>query len=64
MTPQVAELAKILKTAIEVEENGLATFTKFADQTQDENGKRMFLRLAQDEREHRAILEKQLKGLP
>jgi rubrerythrin len=58
-----ADLAKILKTAIEVEINGLNTFVKFAKETQDESGKRMFERLAQDEREHKAILEKQLKNL-
>ena len=58
-----ADLASILKTAIEVEINGLNTFTKFADQTQDASGKRMFQQLAKDEEEHRTILEKQLKTL-
>ena len=58
-----ADLAMILKTAIEVEINGLNTFNKFADQTQDEDGKRMFKRLADDEKEHKAILEKQLRNL-
>lgn len=58
-----ADMAKILKTAIEVEINGLNTFQRFAEQTQDEEGKRMFLRLAEDEKEHKAILEKQLKNL-
>lgn len=63
MTSNVQELAKILKTAIEVEENGLATFNRFAEQTVDEHGKRMFKRLAADELEHKDILEKQLKNL-
>lgn len=63
MSTPTTELAKILKTAIEVENNGLATFTLFAEQTQDENGQRMFRRLAADEFEHRSILEKQLKHL-
>jgi len=58
-----ADMATILKTAIEVEINGLNAFTKFANETQDEEGKRMFLRLAEDEKEHKAILEKQLKNL-
>lgn len=58
-----ADMAKILKTAIEVEINGLRTFQRFADQTQDEEGTRMFLRLAEDEKEHKEILEKQLKNL-
>lgn len=63
MSLQTAELMKILRTAIEVEEKGFATFTRFAEETQDEHGKRMFRRLAEDEKEHRAILEKQLKHL-
>lgn len=54
---------KILKTAIEVEDNGLTTFLKFARQTKDETGKNMFIRLAMDEHEHRLILEKQLNKL-
>lgn len=57
------ELVRILKSAIEVENNGYATFSKFAKQTQDENGRRIFERLAKDELEHRAILEKQLKAV-
>jgi len=63
MSTSTTELEKILKTAIEVENNGLSTFTLFAEQTQDENGKRMFRRLAADELEHRSILEKQLEHL-
>jgi rubrerythrin len=63
MTSQTTELASILKTAIKVEENGRATFMRFADQTGDEHGKRIFQRLAQDELEHKDILEKQLKSL-
>jgi len=52
-----------LRTAIEVEENGLYTFLKFARQTKDETGKNMFIRLAMDELEHRRILDKQLNKL-
>jgi rubrerythrin len=63
MTSQTTELASILKTGIQVEENGFETFTRFAKQTEDEHGKRLFQRLAQDELEHKAILEKQLKNL-
>lgn len=63
MTSHTTELAAILKTAIEVEENGYRTFAKFAEATQDESGKKMFQRLAKDEIEHRQILEKQLKQL-
>jgi len=63
MTSNAQDLAKILKTAIEVEDNGFDTFTRFADQTADENGRRMFKRLAADELEHKEILEKQLKNL-
>ena len=54
---------KALKTAIEVEDNGLHTYLKFARKTKDETGKNMFIRLAMDEFEHRQIIEKQLNQL-
>ena len=54
---------EILRTAIEIENNGLVTFLKFARQTKDETGKNMFIQLALDEHEHRLILEKQLNKL-
>ncbi|MBD3288967.1 rubrerythrin [candidate division KSB1 bacterium] len=54
---------KILKTAIEVEDNGLETFLKFARKTKDETGKNIFIQLALDEHNHRLILEKQLNKL-
>jgi len=57
------ESMKILKTAIDVEDNGLATFLKFAKQTKDETGKNMFIQLALDEHQHRLILEQQLHKL-
>lgn len=63
MSTQNTELAAILKTAIEVEVNGYKTFKRFADQTKDDHGKRMFNRLAQDEIEHEEILRKQLNNL-
>lgn len=63
MTSQATELASILKTAVQVEENGFNTFTRFAKQTEHEHGKRVFQRLAQDELEHKGILESQLKNL-
>lgn len=54
---------KALKTAIEIEDNGLLNFLKFARQTKDTTGKNMFIRLALDEHEHRRIIEKQLNNL-
>jgi rubrerythrin len=54
---------KALKTAIEIEDNGLLNFLKFARQTKDTTGKNMFIRLAMDEHEHRRIIEKQLTNL-
>ncbi len=60
---QAKELEKILKTAIEVEINGMETFIRLAKETQNENGKRMFQRLTKDEKEHQVILEKQLEHL-
>jgi len=55
--------AKALKTAIEIEDQGLLNFLKFARQTKDTTGKNMFIRLAMDEHEHRRIIEKQLNNL-
>lgn len=52
-----------LKTAIEIEDQGLLNFLKFARQTKDTTGKNMFIRLAMDEHEHRRIIEKQLNNL-
>ena len=63
MTQQASETLKSLKTAIQIENNGLITFLKFARQTKSETGKNMFIRLAMDEHEHRLILEKQLNEL-
>jgi rubrerythrin len=63
MATQQSESVKALKTAIEVEDNGLFTFLKFARQTKDTTGKNMFIRLAMDELEHRRILDKQLTKL-
>ncbi|MDZ7333367.1 MAG: ferritin family protein [candidate division KSB1 bacterium] len=54
---------KALKTAIEIEDQGLLNFLKFARQTKDTTGKNMFIRLAMDEHEHRRIIEKQLANL-
>ena len=63
MPTESDDLLKILKTAIEVEDNGLETFLKFAKQTKDETGKNMFIQLALDEHNHRMILQKQLDKL-
>ena len=63
MSSQSSESITALKTAIEVEDNGLLTFLKFARQTKDTTGKNMFIRLAMDELEHRQILERQLNKL-
>jgi len=57
------ELEKILKTAIDVEVNGMSTYTAFADKTQNENGKNMFRKLAKDEEEHEIMLKEQLEHL-
>lgn len=60
MVAQESETIKALKTAIEIEDQGLITYLKFARQTKDEFGKNIFLQLAIDEYEHRHILERQL----
>ena len=63
MPEQINDTMKILKTAIEIEDNGLEIFLKFARQTKDETGKNMFIRLALDEMQHRRILEQQFTKL-
>jgi rubrerythrin len=63
MGTQESDAMKSLRTAIQIEDNGLMTFLKFARQTKVETGKNMFIRLAMDEHEHRRILEKQLNQL-
>jgi rubrerythrin len=60
MVAQESEAVKALKIAIEIEDQGLITYLKFARQTKDEFGKNIFLQLAIDEYEHRYILERQL----
>ncbi|MFZ5515065.1 MAG: ferritin family protein [Candidatus Zhuqueibacterota bacterium] len=63
MSNRTSDTMKILKTAIEIEDNGILTFLNYARQTKDAAGKNMFIRLALDEHEHRRILEKQLNQL-
>ena len=63
MVSQPSESIKAIRTAIEVEDNGLVTFLMFARRTKDTSGKDMFIRLAMDELEHRRILDKQLNKL-
>jgi rubrerythrin len=63
MSDETAETIQALQTAIEIEIQGLETFEKFAEQTQNEAGKKMFLQLAKDENTHREILEEQLNNL-
>ncbi len=60
---ETKELENILRIAIEVEINGMESFARFAEKTQNANGKKMFQRLAKDEKEHKDILEKQLEQL-
>lgn len=63
MSMPTTDLVSILKTAIRVENNGYDTFSRFARETQDEHGKKMFEQLAKDELEHRSILQTQLENL-
>ncbi len=63
MNSQENESVKALRTAIEIEDNGLLTYLQFARQSKNETGKNMFIRLAMDEHNHRIILEKQLYEL-
>jgi rubrerythrin len=63
MTSEANEPLKSLRTAIQIEDNGLMAFLKFARETKVETGKNMFIRLAMDEHAHRRILEEQLLKL-
>jgi len=63
MPEQSNLLEAAFKTAIEIENNGLLTYLKFARKTRDEFGKNMFIQLALDEFEHRQILENQLRKI-
>ena len=56
-------LLNALRTAIEIEDNGLITYLKFARQTKNETGKNMFIQMAIDEHEHRIFLENQLNKI-
>lgn len=51
-----------LRTAIQLEKEGLRAYLRFARQTKDETGKNMFIILASDEVDHMSILEKQLES--
>jgi rubrerythrin len=51
------EVLKAIETAIQIEEDGLAFYTKAAKQTDDPNGKRMFQTLARDEAAHLRLFE-------
>ncbi len=61
MSSETTEIIRSLQTALEIEDQGLATFLQFARQTRDLTGKNMFIRLAMDEHEHRQIIERQLR---
>ncbi len=63
MVKKPADTKKILRTAIEIEDNGMETFLQMAQRTRDETGKNMFIRLALDEMQHRRILEQQFNIL-
>ena len=63
MAATTNEMVRVLKTAIEVEENGYTTFKDFAEKTENPDARRMFNRLAQDEIEHKELLQKQLDHL-
>ncbi len=54
---------RALEIALSTEKNGLKTYIDFAYRTKDESGKNMFIRLAADEFEHMAILEKQRESI-
>jgi rubrerythrin len=59
----MANVKDILATAIEFEKFGVEYYTRFKDMVADEKAKPLMKGLADDEREHANILEKELKAL-
>ena len=52
-----------LRTALKAEQEGVRTYLEYADKTGDPTGKKMFLILAEDEKDHAEILERQISRL-
>ena len=63
MSDEIETSITALKTAIEIEIQGYDNFKRFAEQTNNDAGKRVFTQLAKDEERHREILEEQLNKL-
>lgn len=59
----MANVKDILATAIEFEKFGVEYYTRFEDMVADEKAKPLMKGLADDEREHANILEKELSAL-
>ena len=60
ITPEVKEAIQI---AIQLEKDGRQFFEKAAEETKNELGKKMFLKLASDEVRHLVTFEKMFKSL-
>ncbi|MEO0019451.1 MAG: ferritin family protein [candidate division WOR-3 bacterium] len=56
-------LSDVFQLAISAEEESLKRYLEFAIGTKDENGKNMFIRLAQDEFMHQRLLKRMLEEL-
>lgn len=54
-TMKIAEIARIAMT---IEEKGSNFYTALAGKTEDERAKQVFLKLAEEEKEHRRVFEK------
>jgi|YNPNPStandDraft_1061719.scaffolds.fasta_scaffold01828_5 rubrerythrin len=52
-----------LSQALKLEQEGLAFYTKAAEETLDPRGKAMFLSLADDEKMHAAMIQRQLHAI-
>lgn len=62
MTSKTVEL-DVLSQALKLEQQGREFYLKAAEETLDEKGKKMFLSLADDERLHLEIIQRQLHAL-
>lgn len=63
MSQTTSQVKEAIKTAIQLEKDGRQFFEEAAEETKNELGKKMFLKLASDEIRHLVTFEKMFKSL-
>lgn len=63
MTTETSVSIAALQQALELERSGYRFYTEAAERTQDAKGSEMFRSLADDERMHRQVIERQIDAL-